>query len=53
MACMEHECTQCSWATIDNSAGPAYCPKCWGTVRSTFDEQAEGPDCVVELDDGE
>ena len=40
MACMEHECDECGWFTMDNKARePKSCPKCGGYVRHTWDEE--------------
>lgn len=41
MACVEHECTVCSWWACDNSRGPSSCPRCGGSVRNIFDEPQE------------
>lgn len=55
MACVEHECTRCTWATMNNIARVSFCPRCGGDVRSTFDEaddmQYGGGDCDDD-DDG-
>ena len=45
MACMEHSCSRCNFATFNNeSGGPYSCPKCGAELRHYFDEPVErGP----------
>lgn len=43
---MEHECTRCTWATMNNVAQVTCCPRCGADVRSTFDEAED-----IEYDD--
>jgi len=45
MACMEHECDDCGWFTMDNNArNPKYCPRCGGDVRHYWDEEGDHDD---------
>jgi hypothetical protein len=37
-ACMEHHCQRCDWFDMDNTRGPASCPKCGADVSHDFDE---------------
>ena len=52
MACMEHECRKCGWATMDNSpSSPAVCPSCGSTeFYSSFDEAMDHDDHYGEDD---
>ena len=38
MACMEHECTRCSWVGFDNCTTTT-CPKCGALCSSFWDEE--------------
>ena len=39
MACMEHCCVDCGWATFNNKAHePSSCPECGGDLIRSFDE---------------
>jgi hypothetical protein len=61
-ACMEHRCQRCDWFDMDNTRGPASCPKCGADVSHDFDENprdfrddrdddAHGGDDIGEFDD--
>lgn len=42
MACMEHYCPNCGWATFNNeSRTPDVCPKCGEDLRHIFDEDTD------------
>ena len=46
MSCMEHECDECGWFTMDNKPRePKYCPNCGSSeIRHYWDEENDHHD---------
>lgn len=45
MACMEHQCGRCGWASSDNVPQHPVCPKCGSpSVTRVFDEPRDYSD---------